>query len=78
MTTKHQSTRVEHENLLLDDHLEKLRDPADKLLAAALRDGTYRLASRCHACGAWLVHPASIKRHMGPVCAKRAQQCGAA
>lgn len=54
-----------------DDELEKLRDPADKLLAAALRDGTYRLASQCHSCGAWLVDPVSVRRHLGPVCAKR-------
>lgn len=54
-----------------DDELEKLRDPADKLLAAALRDGTYRLASQCQSCGAWLVDPVSVRRHLGPVCAKR-------
>ena len=54
-----------------DEELEKLHHPADKLLAAALRSGTYRLASRCQSCGAWLVDPVSIRRHLGPVCAKR-------
>lgn len=54
-----------------DEQLEKLWVHADKLMAAALRDGTYRLASQCHSCGAWLVDPVSVRRHLGPVCAKR-------
>lgn len=60
-------------NNLLDDHLELLRDPADKLLMAALAQGGFRLAVQCERCGTWLVAPASVKRHLGPVCARHAQ-----
>ena len=54
-----------------DQFDDKVVDAADRLLAAALRGGTYRLASRCHACGAWLVDPVSVRRHLGPRCAAR-------
>lgn len=61
-----------------DEQIEKVVDAADRLMAAALRNGTYRLASQCSACGAWLVNPVSIRRHLGPRCAKRQQDGGAA
>ncbi|WP_222647271.1 DUF6011 domain-containing protein [Rhodococcus sp. BP-241] len=61
-----------------DEQFEKVVDPADRLLNAALRSGTFRLASQCTACGAWLVNPVSIRRHLGPRCAKRAQDGSAA
>lgn len=52
---------------------EKLVDAADKLLSAALRGHAFRLAVRCDVCGTWVTNPASVRRHRGPVCAKRAQ-----
>ncbi|KZF00883.1 hypothetical protein A2J03_09880 [Rhodococcus sp. EPR-157] len=77
--TRTDSTSDGPQPALLDDYLEKLRDPADKLLAAALRDGTFRLAVQCSRCGTWLVAPSSVKRHLGPVCARHAQaQAGVA
>lgn len=57
-----------------DQYDEKLVDAADKLLRAALRGGTFRLAVQCDKCGAWVTAPTSVRRHRGPVCAKRAQQ----
>lgn len=53
------------------EYNENLIDPADKLLMAALRGGTFRLAVRCTVCGTWLVAPASVRRHMGPRCARK-------
>lgn len=41
------------------------------LLAKAAEMG-FRLATQCTACGAWISSPKSIRRHLGPVCAKRA------
>ncbi|MDJ0359705.1 DUF6011 domain-containing protein [Rhodococcus sp. H29-C3] len=73
MTTQPDSTEQEPVNDRLDDHLEMLRDPADKLLRAALAQGGFRLAVQCERCGTWLVAPSSVKRHLGPVCARHAQ-----
>lgn len=68
------STEIEHEN-----RLDLLRPHADKLLMAALAQGHYRLAVQCGRCGTWLVAPASIKRLLGPVCARHAKtEAGAA
>lgn len=50
---------------------ENLVDAADRLLRAALRGHTFRLAVRCDTCGSWVTSPASVRRHRGPVCAKR-------
>lgn len=64
---------------LLDDRLELLRNPAEKLLAAALAGGNFRLAVQCTRCGTWLVAPTSVRRHLGPVCARHAEaEAGAA
>jgi hypothetical protein len=54
-----------HEPLTAED-----RADIDVLVAAAERG--FRLATRCTACGAWISNPISIRRHLGPVCAKRA------
>lgn len=50
---------------------ETVIDAADRLLRAAMRGHTFRLAVQCDVCGAWLVDPLSVRRHRGPVCAKR-------
>jgi hypothetical protein len=42
-----------------------------ELLAKAAEMG-FRLATRCSSCGAWISNPVSIRRHLGPVCAKKA------
>lgn len=57
-----------------DSFDEKLIDAADKLLAAALRGRTFRLAIQCDVCGTWVTNPASVRRHRGPVCARRVQE----
>lgn len=57
-----------------EEYDESLVDAADRLLRAALRGTTFRLAVRCDVCGTWVTHPASVRRHRGPVCAKRAQE----
>jgi hypothetical protein len=44
-----------------------------ELLVKAAEMG-FRLATRCTACGAWISNPVSIRRHLGPVCAKKAVQ----
>ena len=41
------------------------------LLVKAAEMG-FRLATRCTACGAWISNSVSIRRHLGPVCAKKA------
>jgi hypothetical protein len=72
-------TEIERENPMLADRLELLRPHADKLLMSALAQGHLRLAVQCERCGTWLVAPASVKRHLGPVCARHAQaEAGAA
>lgn len=58
--------------VMLDDYLELHRDHADKILMAALADGHFRLAVQCSRCGTWLVAPSSVRRHLGPVCARHA------
>lgn len=79
MTSSSDSTAANHADEMLDDYLELLRDPADKLLAAALRGGMFRLAVQCSRCGTWLVAPTSVRRHLGPVCARHNQsEAGAA
>jgi hypothetical protein len=54
-----------HEPLTPED-----REDLDLLFKAAERG--FRLATRCTACGAWISNPISIRRHLGPVCAKKA------
>lgn len=80
MTQQSDHTNFALENSLLEERLELLRDPADKLLAAALRGGALRLAVPCSRCGTWLVAPSSVRRHLGPVCARHAasEEAGAA
>lgn len=51
--------------------IERLVDPADKLLLAALRQGTYILAVRCRTCGAPLTAARSKARGIGPACRRR-------
>ncbi|MDV8058244.1 DUF6011 domain-containing protein [Rhodococcus sp. IEGM 1343] len=50
---------------------ETVIDAADRLLRAALRGYTFRLAVQCDVCGIWLTDPKSVRRHRGPVCAKK-------
>jgi hypothetical protein len=57
-----------HEPLTAED-----RAHLDVLIAAAERG--FRLATRCLRCNQWLVSPASIRAHLGPVC--RAKVAGA-
>ncbi|MGW0455270.1 DUF6011 domain-containing protein [Gordonia sputi] len=47
---------------------EHFIDPADKLLRAALRDGTLILAVRCRCCGAALTATKSKAIGAGPTC----------
>jgi hypothetical protein len=47
-------------------------DRADLDLLAEAAERGFRLATQCTACGAWISNPVSIRRHLGPVCAKRA------
>lgn len=54
-----------------DSYDENLIDAADRLLRAALRGRSFRLAVQCDICGAWLVDPDSVRKHRGPVCSKR-------
>jgi hypothetical protein len=54
-----------------DQQLDRLIDPADKLLLAALREGTYILAVRCRTCGAPLTAQLSRARGIGPACRRR-------
>lgn len=70
------STAERPENELLDDHLELLRAPSEKLLMAALAQGHYRLAVQCERCGTWLVAAKSVQRHLGPVCARHSRIAG--
>lgn len=53
------------------DSLDKYFDPADNLLRAALRDGTYILAVRCRTCGAPLTAKASKAQGIGPTCRRK-------
>lgn len=53
------------------DGLEKIYDPADKLLLAALRNGTYILAVACRTCGAPLTAKASKALGIGPECRRK-------
>lgn len=52
-----------------DDYDETVVDAADRLLKAALRGYSFRLAVRCDTCRQWLTDPVSVRRHRGPVCA---------
>jgi hypothetical protein len=63
-TSAYQFTAAPHEPITAED-----RADIDVLVAAAERG--FRLATRCSACGQWLVSPASVRRHLGPVCARR-------
>jgi primosomal protein N' len=47
-------------------------------LLIELVDRGYRVAVQCTACGAWVSHPRSVARHIGPVCERRTQGGGAA
>jgi Family of unknown function (DUF6011) len=53
-----------HEPLTIED-----RRDIDVLIAAAERG--FRLAVQCTECQSWLTNPVSVRRHLGPVCAKR-------
>ncbi|WP_367946999.1 DUF6011 domain-containing protein [Nocardia donostiensis] len=59
-----------------DDYDERVIDAADRLLRAALRGNTFRLAVQCDVCGTWLTSPVSVRRHRGPVCDRRARRKG--
>ena len=48
------------------------RADLDLLIAAAERG--FRIAVQCTRCRQWLVSPKSVRRHLGPVCAKRAAE----
>ncbi|EOM74621.1 hypothetical protein Rrhod_4096 [Rhodococcus rhodnii LMG 5362] len=50
---------------------ERVIDAADRLLRAALRGYTFRLAIKCDTCGAWISDPEYVRRHRGPVCHRR-------
>lgn len=56
-----------------EDYDERLVDPADALLRAALRGHTFRLAVQCDQCHRWVTAPESVRRHRGPRCAARAE-----
>jgi hypothetical protein len=45
---------------------------AEQRLLAAAREAGYRLAIQCLDCRRWLVDPASVAAHRGPVCRARA------
>lgn len=45
------------------------RADLDVLIAAAERG--FRLATRCLRCNQWLVAPASVRAHLGPVCRRK-------
>lgn len=45
--------------------------PADKLMLAALRDGTYILAVACRVCGAPLTAQSSKAAGIGPRCRRK-------
>lgn len=53
------------------DALDKYIDPGDRLLLAALREGTFILAVRCQVCGAPLTAKQSKARGLGPACASK-------
>lgn len=53
---------------------ERYVDAGDAILRAMLRGTTFRLAIQCDTCGTWITAPSSVRRHRGPVCAKRAQE----
>lgn len=53
-------------------NLEAYLDPADKLMLAALRDGTFVLAVRCRRCGAPLTSRRSRALGVGPACRRKA------
>ncbi|MDC9012048.1 DUF6011 domain-containing protein [Mycobacterium marinum] len=44
---------------------------ADIAILNAAAERGFRLAVRCARCSQWLVAPASVRRHLGPVCATR-------
>lgn len=60
--------------MLDSDFDENVVDAADKLLRAALRGKTFRLAVQCDICKSWLTDPKSIRRRRGPVCSKRSDR----
>ncbi|MFD0094691.1 DUF6011 domain-containing protein [Bacillus cereus] len=53
-----------------DRYPDAYLDAADKLLLAALRDGTFVLAVRCRVCGAPLTAQRSKARGIGPKCGR--------
>lgn len=53
---------------------ERLVDPADRMLLAALRGGAFKLAVECDVCHRWVTAKDSVRRHRGPRCAARAAQ----
>ena len=59
-------------NLDVDSiNLEHFLDPADRLMLAALREGTFILAAVCRVCGKPLTAKRSRARGIGPACRKR-------
>ncbi|WP_420063900.1 DUF6011 domain-containing protein [Mycobacterium marinum] len=54
-----------HEPLTVDDR-------ADLAVLNAAAERGFKLAVRCTRCKQWLVAPASVRRHLGPVCATKA------
>lgn len=54
-----------------NDELDRYIDPADKLLLAALREGTYVLAVKCRHCGAALTAKTSKALGIGPDCRRK-------
>lgn len=60
-------------NLDVDSiNLDAYLDPADRLMLAALREGTYVLAVRCLVCGAPLTARRSRALGVGPACRRKA------
>ncbi|MEP9391156.1 DUF6011 domain-containing protein [Gordonia sp. VNK1] len=55
-----------------DIDLDTYLDPADRLMLAALREGTYILAVRCLVCGAPLTARRSRALGVGPACRRKA------
>lgn len=55
-----------------DIDLDAYLDPADRLMVAALRDGTFILAVRCRTCGAPLTARRSRALGVGPACRRKA------
>ncbi|MDC8992502.1 DUF6011 domain-containing protein [Mycobacterium marinum] len=53
-------------------HEPHVDDRADIAILIAAAERGFRLAVRCTRCQQWLVAPASVRRHLGPVCRRKA------